>query len=68
MRPTPSQIFIVYILQNFTVPDRILHYLFNWEDRVFGRDERLGRNEQFFDALDDQPWLRDAALERGVML
>jgi hypothetical protein len=54
-------------LQNFTIPDHIPRYLFDWENGVVERDEWLGRNEQFFDALDDQPWLRDAALKEGVM-
>jgi len=66
--PMPTMKLHFHHLQNFTMPNHILHYLFNWEDRVFDRDECLGRNEQFFNALDDQPqWLQDAALERGVM-
>jgi hypothetical protein len=54
-------------IENLTVPHHIPHYLFDWENGVFERDERLGRTEQFFDALDEQPWLRDAALGGEVL-
>ena len=67
--PMPTMKLRFRRLENFTVPDHIPRYLFDWEKGVFERNERLERKERFFDALDDQPssWLRDAALDEGVM-